>query len=275
YDAKLAVDSRDYNSPIQANSYSYAAAIKAFSTSGAAVSATASNGYGIRAISTSGEAINATSSSDHAIDATSTEEAGVIGETDDATGAYPGVWGIGPGAGYNWAGYFSGNIRVVGNVIDGTSLTLADDPRDPANAELASTPVNASAMLNVFSGNVTTDANGEAVVRLPGYFDATNADPRYQLTVVGQFAQAIVARKIHDNRFTIRTDKPNVEVSWQVTGVRSDPYAKAHPFQAERAKSAAERGRYVDPAAYGQPASAAIGPDTSHAESAAFPSPAP
>src|SRR5581483_6031536 len=228
YDARLSVDSRDYNAAIQANSYSYASAIVATSKSGAAVSATASSGPGIRASSTSGDAIKATSSDSHAIEATSSGEAGVIGETDDPGGAYPGVWGIGPGVGYDWAGYFSGDIRVEGNVISGRALTLADDPRDRANAELASTPVNASAMLNVFSGNVTTDAKGEAVVQLPGYFEATNTDPRYQLTVVGQFAQAIVAREIKDNRFMIRTDKPDVKVSWQVTGVRSDPYAKTH-----------------------------------------------
>jgi len=275
YDARLSVDSRDYNAAIQANSYSYASAIVATSKSGAAVSATASSGPGIRASSTSGDAIKATSSDSHAIEATSSSEAGVIGETDDPGGAYPGVWGIGPGVGYDWAGYFSGDIRVEGNVISGRALTLADDPRDPANAELASTPVNASAMLNVFSGNVTTDAKGEAVVQLPGYFEATNTDPRYQLTVVGQFAQAIVAREIKDNRFMIRTDKPDVKVSWQVTGVRSDPYAKTHPFQADRAKPASERGKYYDPQAYGQPASAAIGPDTSHPGTAVFPAPSP
>ena len=47
------------------------------------------------------------------------------------------------------------------------------------------------------------------------------------LTVMGQFAQAIVASEVSHNPFTIRTNKPNVEVSWQVTGIRQDAYANA------------------------------------------------
>ena len=35
-----------------------------------------------------------------------------------------------------------------------------------------------------------------------------------------QFAQAVVARKIQCNEFATKTCVPNVEVSWQVTGVR-------------------------------------------------------
>jgi hypothetical protein len=45
-------------------------------------------------------------------------------------------------------------------------------------------------------------------VRLPAYFDRINIDLRYQLTVIGQFAQAIIAKKEAGNRFVIRTDKP-------------------------------------------------------------------
>ena len=46
--------------------------------------------------------------------------------------------------------------------------------------------------MNVYNGNVTTDANGDATVILPDYFEALNRDFLYQLTVIGQFAQAIV-----------------------------------------------------------------------------------
>jgi hypothetical protein len=90
--------------------------------------------------------------------------------------------------------------------------------------------------MNIYSGNITTDANGSATVELPGYFETLNIDYRYQLTVLGQFAQAIIESKIKSNRFTIRTDKPNVEVSWQVTGIRNDEYAKQHPFIAVQKK---------------------------------------
>lgn len=112
--------------------------------------------------------------------------------------------------------------------------------------------------MNVYNGNVTTDAGGEAVVTLPDYFEALNRDYRYQLTVIGQFAQAIVGRKIAGGRFTIRTDKPFVEVSWQVTGIRRDPYARAHPIVVEEAKPDDMRGYYLAPDAYGLPASKGV-----------------
>ena len=51
-------------------------------------------------------------------------------------------------------------------------------------------------------------------------------DFRYQLTVIGTFAQAIVSKEVSSNKFEIATNQPNVKVSWQVTGVRHDAYAK-------------------------------------------------
>lgn len=81
-------------------------------------------------------------------------------------------------------------------------------------------------MMNVYNGNIETDDEGFATVELPGYFEALNIEFRYQLTVMGQFAQAIVKEKVLDNRFVIQTDKPNVEVSWQITGIRNDEFAR-------------------------------------------------
>ncbi|SRR5712691_11927476 len=93
---------------------------------------------------------------------------------------------------------------------------------------------------------------------LPPYFEAVNCNFRYQLTVIGQFAQAIVASEMQDNRFTIKTDKPNVKVSWQVTGIRHDAYSQAHIVPVEQDKPASERGYYLDPEAHGQPASQGV-----------------
>jgi hypothetical protein len=110
-------------------------------------------------------------------------------------------------------------------------------------------------MMNIYNGTITTDARGEAVVELPAYFEALNRDFRYQLTVIGRFAQAIVAEEIEGNRFTIRTDQPNVKVSWQVTGIRQDPWAEANRIVVEQDKPPEERGSYLHPGAYGQPES--------------------
>lgn len=72
-------------------------------------------------------------------------------------------------------------------------------------------------------------------------------------TVIGQFVQAIVASKISGNRFTIKTDRPGVEVSWQVTGIRQDAYANKHRIQVEEEKPERERGYYLHPKVFDQP----------------------
>ena len=74
-----------------------------------------------------------------------------------------------------------------------------------------------------------------------------------------------MAKKIVANQFVIKTDKPNVEVSWQVTGVRKDPYAANHPLAVEQVKPAAERGKYLYPEGYGQPDSLSIDYEKRHA----------
>jgi hypothetical protein len=48
-----------------------------------------------------------------------------------------------------------------------------------------------------------------------------------------------------------RGGKPGLKVSWQVTGVRQDAWAKAHPVAVEEKKP--ERGYYVHPELYGKP----------------------
>jgi hypothetical protein len=91
------------------------------------------------------------------------------------------------------------------------------------------------------------------VVTLPTYFETLNRDFRYQLTVIGQPAQAWVLEEIKENRFSIQTDKPNVKVSWQVTGVRQDPWAQEHPVVVEEEKKPHEKGKYLTPELYGKP----------------------
>jgi hypothetical protein len=151
------------------------------------------------------------------------------------------------------AGYFHGGVQVRGFLNKAGGGFKIDHPLDPENRYLGHSFVESSDALNVYSDNVVTDENGDATVTLPGYFAALNRDFRYQLTVVGQFAQAIVGEEISENRFTIKTDQPNVKVSWQVTGVRQDAFAKAHRIAVEEDKPPEERGTYLHPAEYGKP----------------------
>ncbi len=175
-----------------------------------------------------------------------------------ATGTHYGVRGINNDIG-GYAGYFDGNVNVSGILSKGGGSFKIDHPLDPANKYLFHSFVESPDMMNIYNGNVITDANGEAVITLPDYFETLNRDFRYQLTVVGQFAQAIVSQKVNKNSFTIKTDKPNVEVSWQVTGIRHDPFAESHRIQVEVEKTGIERGRYLYPKEIGKPESMGIG----------------
>jgi hypothetical protein len=85
--------------------------------------------------------------------------------------------------------------------------------------------------MNIYNGNIVTDTEGNATVVLPDYFEALNRDFRYQLTVIGKLAQATIASEIENNRFTIKTDQPDVKVSWQVSGIRQDASARRFPVR--------------------------------------------
>jgi len=113
-------------------------------------------------------------------------------------------------------------------------------------------------MKNIYDGTVMTDENGEAVVQLPAWFEALNRDFRYQLTVIGVFAQAIVAEEIKENRFTIKSNAPKVKVSWQVTGIRRDAFANQNRIKVEEDKPEKERGYYLHPEAFNQPAERSV-----------------
>jgi hypothetical protein len=161
--------------------------------------------------------------------------------------------GIVAAAGSGYAGGFRGDVYVTGAILAGAKDFQIDHPLDPANKYLLHASVESSEMMNIYTGNVTTDAQGQAVVQLPSWFEGLNTGFRYQLTVIGQFAQAIVAREIAGQSFAIKTDKPNVKVSWLVTGVRQDAYAKSHPLVVEQQKDARLRGFYIHPDLYGAP----------------------
>jgi hypothetical protein len=145
----------------------------------------------------------------------------------------------------------NGNVAITGSLSKGSGTFKIDHPQDPENKFLYHSFVESPDMMNVYNGNITTETNGEAVVTLPEYFESLNKDFRYQLTVIGDFAQAIVYKKIANNKFVIKTDKPNIEVSWQVTGIRKDPFAEKNRVVPEVMKSSDEKGKYLHPEAYG------------------------
>jgi hypothetical protein len=154
----------------------------------------------------------------------------------------------------------SGDVNITGNLsATGTKNFRIDHPLDPANKYLLHAAVESSEVLNLYSGNVVLDASGEAVVKLPDWFEVINKDFRYQLTPIGAPGRDLyVAEEVSGGQFKIAGGKPGSKVSWQVSGVRNDAWEKAHPMQVEADKGA-DRGHYLTPELYGAPEAARIG----------------
>ena len=160
-----------------------------------------------------------------------------------------GIYAEGQGTGY--AGTFNGEVAVEGNVSKSGGSFKIDHPLDPANKYLYHSFVESPDMKNIYDGNVITDGSGTAVVSMPAWFEALNSDFRYQLTTIGQPAQAWISSEIANGSFTIKTSKSGVKVSWQVTGIRQDAWANAHRIQVEVDKAAKDQGHYIHPELFG------------------------
>jgi hypothetical protein len=231
-----------------------------------AVHGASTTGLGVTGSSTRGVGVVGSSQSNIGIYGSSQSNTGVLGES---TGEY-GVRGLGGNIGvyaYNktvggnaaylgtrgLAADFFGEVYVHGHLTKAGGGFTIDHPLDPAHRYLHHSFVESPERKNVYDGIAVLDGAGEAVIELPEWFGAVNRDCRYQLTCVGGYAPVYVAQKLEDNRFRIAGGSPGLEVSWQVTGVRRDPWAMAHPLAAETEKPEAERGSFLHPELYGQP----------------------
>jgi hypothetical protein len=161
--------------------------------------------------------------------------------------------GIVANAGSGYAGYFNGDVNVTGNLAKGGGSFKIDHPLDPANKYLYHSFVESPDMMNIYNGTVALDANGEAVISMPQWFDVLNRDFRYQLTCIGGFAPVYIAEELANNQFKIGGGRAGLKVSWQVTGIRQDAWANAHRIPVEEEKDAHERGFYIHPELYGAP----------------------
>lgn len=167
------------------------------------------------------------------------------------TGTNYGVYGYAAGATTNWAGFFSGNARVTGTFDNSKSVLRIDNPKDPENSYLYHDTIVSNEMKTVYDGTVILDKTGQAVVVMPDYIQSLNRSFRYQLTCIGGWAPVYIAQKLNNNRFIIAGGDPGMEISWQVTGIRDDAYARQHPTKVEVEKAESEKGYYIDPEAFG------------------------
>ncbi len=213
--------------------------------------------------------------------------AGVRGES-----GYVGVWGQAPSFGVyalatdtgtaqtygvyaqcsnskSFAVYANGNVAVNGTLSKSAGSFKIDHPQDPEHQWLSHSFVESPDMMNVYNGNVVLDQNGSATVQLPAYFGALNREFRYQLTPIGAFAPVFVSAEIKDNAFGISGGTAGLKVSWQVTGIRQDAYAAAHPIVVETPKSGADRGQRQFGLSAANPADAANAAGAAHRPTAA------
>jgi len=145
-------------------------------------------------------------------------------------------------------------VVVTGDffVNSGNKNFILDHPLDPANKTLAHNAVESPDHVTYYDGTIRLNESGEAVVKLPSYFEALNSDYNYQLTCVGGFAQVYIKTEISNNQFTIAGGLAGMKVSWQVSARRDDPWAHDHPYQAEEDKDPVDKGKYYYPEGYGK-----------------------
>lgn len=185
---------------------------------------------------------------------------GVYGRNYDAIGnftqnsvgtygnGYVGVWGDDNGTG-GYSIYSNGDFGAAG-----TKAFAIDHPLDPSHKYLKHYSIESNEVLNMYRGTIAFDANGEAVVTLPTYFDAINIDFSYQLTPIGGYAPLYIKEKIVDGQFVIAGGTIGMEVSWTVYAQRNDPYLQQHPEskQVEVEKEAWNQGKYLRPDLYNE-----------------------
>jgi hypothetical protein len=218
--------------------------VRADSVSGIAVEGMSRNWFGVSGVSTNFIGVYGEAAGDN--------QAGVLGITTNKAGI--GVAGTAPTGSGGFAGYFTGDVKITGNLQKGGGSFKIDHPLDPANKYLYHSFVESPDMKNIYDGVIVLNDNGEAEIELPDWFGALNKDFRYQLTAIGAPGPNLyIAEEISDVtsdsnnnssiRFKIAGGTPGMKVSWNITGIRKDPSANAHRIQVEEDKPDKERGQ--------------------------------
>jgi hypothetical protein len=182
----------------------------------------------------------------------------VVGMSDNSAGLYC-------NSSFDYAAVLNGKVKITGNLEKAGGSFKIDHPLDPANKYLCHSFVQSPDMKNVYDCVVVLDRKGKAEIELPNWFGALNKDFRYQLTAIGAPGPNLyIAEEISDtttnytsnnknSRFKIAGGTSGMKVSWQVTGIRKDPWANANRIQVEEDKPANEQGYYLHPDLHRQP----------------------
>jgi hypothetical protein len=243
---------------------------------GYGVSGKSDSWIGVQGQSNSGYGVNGESNSFHGMVGNSQKGVGVLGRSkssDGVAGSSDDGYGVtgssGNSAGLygqsinDYAAILDGKVKITGNLEKAGGSFKIDHPLDPANKYLCHSFVESPDMKNVYDGVVVLDRKGKAEIELPDWFGILNKDFRYQLTAIGapgpnlyiaeKISDTTTSNKNNNSRFKIAGGTSGMEVSWQVTGIRKDPWANANRIQVEEDKPAKERGYYLHPDVYSQP----------------------
>lgn len=200
---------------------------------------------------------------------------GTVGETNYSQGNavfgenYDAIAPIGNGVGVAGTGYWGvvGEDRYLGGTAGaygvlsngelgatGLKSFIIDHPTDPENKFLRHFSSESNEVLNIYRGNVTFDANGEAIVEMPDYYELINKNPSYQLTPIGGYMQLFMKEKLENGQFVIGGGIEGAEASWTVYSERYDPYLQRYPEKraVEIEKREGQKGKYFMPQLYGE-----------------------
>ena len=158
--------------------------------------------------------------------------------------------------------FITGTTSVLGALSKGSGSFLIDHPLDPENKLLYHSFVESPDVKNLYDGIAVLDGRGEATIELPDYFLALNKDFRYLATPIGEPMPDLHLEKnvgksvlgvFGSITFRVSGGVPNGRVSWQVTGIRHDPYIIDNPIIPEVDKGPDQPfdvGEYVCPECY-------------------------
>jgi hypothetical protein len=134
----------------------------------------------------------------------------------------------------------TGILSVGGALTKGSGTFVIDHPLDPKNKLLYHSFVESPDAKNIYSGTATLDENGAATIDLPNYFLALNSDYRYLVTPMSEAMPDLHLQRgarrewfVGSPTFRVAGGRPNGEVSWQVSGIRKDPYMQKNPTRTE------------------------------------------
>jgi len=159
-----------------------------------------------------------------------------------------------------YAGYFSGDVHITGELSKGTGTFIIDHPLDPENKLLRHNYVESPENLVIYRGKARLDGNGETVVMMPDYFPALTreGEASIHLTPVGRPFLTGAEWNSGYRSLTVY-GQAGREVFWEVLADRDDPVVRqlARPVEEDKGpdNKLCDRGELLYPKAYGYPES--------------------